>query len=204
MPQEPPGPSERIQLPGRDDFDDPTLDPRWISVRRPATDVASLEIRPGWMTLHGTPNDLGDPEPTFVGRRQQHHHCRARASVDVGADGRAGLAIRMDENSHCEVAVADDRIIASGRTGSFVLPVAEAPLPAGPVTLVIETGPHQWGPDTVRLGFEDETGLMLVLSEFDGRYLSAEVASGFVGRVIGMYAIECTAAFDWFDYEETA
>jgi len=37
-----------------------------------------------------------------------------------------------------------------------------------------------------------------------GRYLSTEVAGGFTGRVIGMYAIGGDAAFDWFDYEELA
>jgi xylan 1,4-beta-xylosidase len=40
-----------------------------------------------------------------------------------------------------------------------------------------------------------------VLAELDGRYLSTEVAGGFTGRVIGMYAAEGTVRFDWFDYE---
>ena len=40
-----------------------------------------------------------------------------------------------------------------------------------------------------------------MLAELDGRYLSTEVAGGFTGRVIGMYAADGTVAFDWFDYE---
>jgi len=43
-----------------------------------------------------------------------------------------------------------------------------------------------------------------VLAELDGRYLSTEVAGGFTGRVIGMYAAEGTVRFDWFDYEPLA
>jgi xylan 1,4-beta-xylosidase len=35
-----------------------------------------------------------------------------------------------------------------------------------------------------------------VLAELDGRYLSTEVAGGFTGRVIGMYAAEGTVRFD--------
>jgi xylan 1,4-beta-xylosidase len=35
----------------------------------------------------------------------------------------------------------------------------------------------------------------------DGKYLSTEVAGGFTGRVIGMYAAAGTVHFDWFDYE---
>ncbi|MEV5954430.1 family 43 glycosylhydrolase [Streptomyces sp. NPDC051987] len=35
-------------------------------------------------------------------------------------------------------------------------------------------------------------------AELDGRYLSAEVAGGFTGRVIGVYVTEGRARFDWF------
>ena len=39
-------------------------------------------------------------------------------------------------------------------------------------------------------------------AQLDGRYLSTEVTGGFLGRMIGMYAVGGDAAFDWFDYEE--
>ena len=42
-----------------------------------------------------------------------------------------------------------------------------------------------------------------MLAELDGRYLSTEVAGGFTGRVIGMYAAAGTVPFDWFDYAGT-
>jgi hypothetical protein len=40
-----------------------------------------------------------------------------------------------------------------------------------------------------------------VLAELDRRYLSTEVAGGFTGRVIGLYAAAGTVHFDWFDYD---
>jgi hypothetical protein len=43
-------------------------------------------------------------------------------------------------------------------------------------------------------------GNVTSLGTLDGRYLSTEVAGGFTGRVIGMYAAEGTVEFDWFDY----
>jgi hypothetical protein len=71
------------------------------------------------------------------------------------------------------------------------------------VILQIQTSAVQGlGPDAVHLGFEDPAGAFHVLAEIDGRYLSTEVACGFIGRVIGPYAIATTAAFDWFDYED--
>jgi hypothetical protein len=48
---------------------------------------------------------------------------------------------------------------------------------------------------------EEPDGNFSVLAELDGRYLSTEVAGGFTGRVIGMYAATGTMRFDWFDYE---
>ncbi|SEG95753.1 putative aldouronate transport system substrate-binding protein [Nonomuraea solani] len=56
-------------------------------------------------------------------------------------------------------------------------------------------------PDVLRLGVERPDGTFDVLAELDGRYLSTEVAGGFTGRVIGMYAATGTVGFDWFDYE---
>jgi hypothetical protein len=53
----------------------------------------------------------------------------------------------------------------------------------------------------LRLGVEQPGGTFSVLAELDGRYLSTEVAGGFTGRVIGMYAAAGTIQFDWFDYE---
>ncbi|MFE0248599.1 glycoside hydrolase family 43 protein, partial [[Kitasatospora] papulosa] len=61
------------------------------------------------------------------------------------------------------------------------------------------SGPRVGGPDTLRLGYETADGLVVVLAELDGRYLTTEVAGGFTGRVIGMYATRGEAAFDWFE-----
>ncbi len=54
----------------------------------------------------------------------------------------------------------------------------------------------------VTLGYEDEAGTPRTLAQLDGRYLSTEVTGGFLGRTIGMFAVDGDAAFDWFDYQE--
>jgi hypothetical protein len=53
----------------------------------------------------------------------------------------------------------------------------------------------------VTLGIEEPDGTSTVLGTLDGRYLSTEVAGGFTGRVIGLYAAAGTVHFDWFEYE---
>jgi hypothetical protein len=63
------------------------------------------------------------------------------------------------------------------------------------------TGDARSGPDTLTFGVEEPDGTFTSLGTLDGRYLSTEVAGGFTGRVIGLYAAAGTVHFDWFDYE---
>ena len=200
----PPGPVMPIDLSGRDDFDTSTLDPRWIGVRRLPSELGSLTRRDGWLTLHGGDTTLDDDRPVLVGRRQQHHGCRARALVDLGSASETGLTVYLDGTAHYEIAVRGNRVVAHVKTGPFDLDLGDAPAPDGPLVLGVETGPHPHGSDTVSLGFERVDGSFTVLAEIDGRYLSTEMTGGFLGRVLGMYAIGGDAAFDWFDYEEVS
>ncbi len=201
-PDRPPGRAKEVRWTGRDDFDTPALAPWWVAVRHPPQAVTSLERRPGWLTLFGGEATLDDPEPVFVGRRQQHHVCRARALVDTGTATESGLAIVLDETAHYEVAVAGGHIIARARVGQLGAVVGEAARPVGPVVLSVATATAVQGPDTVSLGYEDRDGELHELAQLDGRYLSTEVAGGFTGRTIGMYAVGGDAGFDWFEYGE--
>ena len=204
MEADPPGPTAPTPLPAlsRDDFDAPVLAPHWVGVRRPPASMSSLATRPGWLALAGGAATLDSAEPTFVGRRQKHHHCRVSARVHAPPAIEAGVTLWLDETAHYDVAVRGDRVMARARAGFFDVVLADAPRPAGPVVLTVATGPHTHGPDTVSLGFEDEHGAAHTLGQLDGRYLSSEVTGGFLGRMIGLYAVGGDAAFDWFEYEE--
>lgn len=193
--------------PVRDDFDSAELHPHWVSVRsRPAASCSTTEA-PGWLTLHARGASLDDKDVTFAGRRQQHPSCRVRALTDAGA-GRGGLAVRMDERHHYAVEMADGQVSVIARIGPLRQTVASRQVPAGPAVLRIEAhaAPAAMShpleePDVLRLGVQEPGGAFSVLAELDGRYLSTEVAGGFTGRVIGMYAAAGTMRFDWFDYE---
>ena len=193
--------------PARDDFDQARLDPHWVSVRSRPAGHCSTEDRPGWLTLRARGASLDDPEVTFVGRRPQHLSCRARTLADA-AEGRGGLAVRLDERHHYEIEVADGEVRVSARIGPLRQVVGTQPAPSGPVALRIDAHASPPGPghplqepDLLSFGTEDPDGAFTVLAELDGRYLSTEVAGGFTGRVIGLYAAEGTVRFDWFDYE---
>ncbi|MCC8250817.1 hypothetical protein LNK82_41795 [Saccharothrix sp. NEAU-S10] len=117
--------------------------------------------------------------------------------------GRAGVSVRSDEAHQYDLEVADGHVAVIARIGPLRQRVAERPVPPGPVTLVITTRAD--GAD-VRPGAPDLVGSQVggepePLAELDGRHLSAEVSTGFTGRVIGMCVTGGTACFDWFDYE---
>jgi xylan 1,4-beta-xylosidase len=193
-------------VPDRDDFDLSELQPCWVSLRSRPEQHCTTKERNGWLTLHARGSSLDDPDVVFVGRRQQHLSCRARTLIDP-AKGRGGLAVRLDEQHHYEIEAASGEVTVLARIGPLRTVVAYQPVPAGSVVLGIQAtaaqSPHGVcaGPDTLSLGVEEPDGTFTVLSTLDGRYLSTEVAGGFTGRVIGMYASAGTVHFDWFDYE---
>jgi xylan 1,4-beta-xylosidase len=197
-----PGPVE----PGRDEFDLSELRPYWISLRSRPEQHCTTKERAGWLTLHARGSSLDDPDVVFVGRRQQHLSCRARTLIDA-SEGRGGLAVRLDEQHHYEIEAASGEVTVLARIGPLRTVLATRSVPAGPVVLGVQVTATRTlhdartGPDTVSLGVEEPDGTFTVLCTLDGRYLSTEVAGGFTGRVIGMYAAAGTVHFDWSDYE---
>ncbi|MET8976403.1 glycoside hydrolase family 43 protein [Streptomyces sp. NPDC004539] len=186
-----------------DDFDAAVLDPRWLSVRTLHTDWTSLTERPGHLVVHADGSTLDDPRPRFVGHRQQHHTAEVTAHLDT-THGTGGLSLRVDESHHYDIEAGGGFVRARARIGG-VVQTWEQPLAPGPVVLrvtaepVTGTGFEGLGPDTVRLSADSGDGFA-ELAALDGRYVSAETAASFTGRVIGMYATEGTVAFDRFAY----
>ncbi len=206
---DPPAPPWPLQpgpvLPERDDFDLGELAPCWVSVRSRPEEHCTTRDRPGWLTLKARGGGMDDPGVVFVGRRQQHLSCRARALIDPGK-GRGGLAVRLDEEHHYEIEAGSGEVTVLARIGPLRTVVATVAVPVGPVVLGIDVAARtpadpRSGPDSLALGVEDPDGAFTVLGTLDGRYLSTEVAGGFTGRVIGMYASAGTVHFDWFGYE---
>ncbi|MET9225725.1 glycoside hydrolase family 43 protein [Lentzea sp. NPDC003310] len=184
----------------RDEFDSPRLDPSWISLRDRSEQHCATGETPGWLTLRARGSGMDDPAVVFAGRRQRHLSCAARTLVDA-ADGSGGLVVRLDEDHHYEVEAAAGQVRVLARIGPLHAVVATLAVPDGPVVLEVRVRPRppqdsRSGPDV--LTFCVET---IELASLDGKYLSTEVAGGFTGRVIGLYAATGTVRFDWFEYD---
>jgi alpha-N-arabinofuranosidase len=192
----------------RDDFDDTTLGLDWVFLRNPAPESWSLHESPGNLVLRGNKASLDDAgAPAFVGRRLRHLSCNVAALLDFEpkSEGEeAGLTVFMSEKYHYDLAVKlkeGRKVIVFRRTVGSLKTEQTHDCAAGPVVLKIEARP-EWFVFSIQSNQSD----VLELGSGETHLLSTEVAGGFTGVIIAMYAVceagqRTPALFDWFDYE---
>ncbi|QSF46285.1 glycoside hydrolase family 43 protein [Paenibacillus tianjinensis] len=172
----------------------------WCYLRHPVTGNYLLE--PHKVTLKGTAVSLDIPEtPTFIGLRQRDFNADISCEVSL-TDGEAGITLYMDENHHYDLAV---RKTATGyeaierlNIGDIKSVEAEASLGGdNHATLIIRATPERYS------FLIHESGRETLLGTAQTRYLSSEVAGGFTGVLIGLYAYgeDATAEFTNFKCE---
>jgi xylan 1,4-beta-xylosidase len=147
--------------------------------------------------------------PSFVGRRQQHLHFAARTLLEFvpqQENEAAGLVLLQNNNFQfrCVVTLKDGQTVVqliARRAGQEEI-LAEQPVSAGRLYLKVEADQQDYS-FYVATSSEDWQPLS---EKVDGRILSTDVAGGFVGAYIGMYASsqgeasQNVADFDWFEY----
>lgn len=199
-------PSPWAPPPARDDFDTPQLGLAWSFIGNPRPEIWSLAERPGSLRLLAASASLDDGPPmTFVGRRQQHAACEASALLDFappGAGEEAGLTVWMNPRHHYDLFVTSvggaRHACVRRRIGELAAVVASRPIGDGPVTLTIRADAQRY---TFHCGVGDEAPQELAGGET--RYLSTEVAGGFTGVFLALYAAGAGATpayIDWFEY----
>ena len=149
--------------------------------------------------------------PTFVGRRQEHLACRTATLLDFlpERDGdEAGLTVFMNGEHRYDLGVRR----RAGRREVFVRQTIGPDLSAStahamlsgddPVTLEVRAEPEEY-----TFWYRSGSGAPQQLGAARSHYLSSEVAGGFTGVYLGLYATgnghasTTPARFDWFDYE---
>ena len=186
------------------------LDNRFLFLRNPSSNLYSLKDRKGALRLYlkeETINDLGNP--AYLGVRQEEYKFLVSTMIEFSPKNEyesAGLAIIQNNihNLRFEYSLINKdkvlRIIAC-RDGREEV-INKVFLDSSNVALKIISRDNN-------LDFYYSTdGIKYYLLEegFDTRYLSTEVAGGFVGCTIGMFATsngnrsENYADFLWFEY----
>ena len=176
-------------------------DMRWIYLRDRREENYKEEN--GTITLRGTSITLNEADsPTFVGVRQSEFDTRLRVTVS-GDAAEAGVTFYMDESQHYDLARVRDK---SGTRVILRLHVGDAECIAGEVRLqeataeleVIST--PEWYEFFCHVG-----GDRKCLGRARTKYLSSEVAGGFTGVVMGLYAVDENgrwAGFEKLDWKQ--
>jgi len=206
LPQEAP-----FETLGREDFSGPKLSLPWNTVRNLEPTRWSLTERPGWLRLKGSPITLDDAEapPVFLGRRQQYFDSEISTAVDfqpTRVGEAAGLALRMNDRHHYEFGIR--QAAGGGREiylryaiGSLSTTAATKTIKAGLVRLRIRSYPELY-----RFSYSVGDDAFQDLGGVETRYLASEVADGFNGVFVGMFATgqgrdsAVPADFAWFDF----
>lgn len=193
----------------QDHFDRDSLSPVWNFYRNPSAGSWSLSKREGWLTLFGQPYTLNDPDsPSFIGRRQQHFACDISTLMEFIPEeegDEAGLTVFMNEHFHYEIAKTLHQgkpvIIFRRRIGSLRKIEAEAEYGESSVILGVEANDSRF-----TFFYNSTDGTKNTMGSGESSMLATEVAGGFVGVYVGMYATgngkisNAPAHFDYFKY----
>ncbi|KMK74397.1 glycoside hydrolase family 43 protein [Alkalihalobacillus pseudalcaliphilus] len=203
----------RVEIKTFDSFDDKKLGLEWNSIRTPRENFFSLEERPGYLRLKLKPESLAEEaNPSFIGRRQQHISYQAVTELEFEpkkADEAAGMTLFHSNDFHY-------RLEVSYQEGKELRVVKRA---AGEeetikVERVIGRGSIQLKAVAIKQDISfyyrvsDAESWTLLVDNQDGRILSTDIAGGFVGTYVGLFATsngqitETVADFDWFEYKE--
>ncbi|WP_017815088.1 glycoside hydrolase family 43 protein [Paenibacillus shenyangensis] len=183
-------------------FDNTDWNIDWCYLRHPS--LANYTLEPNRLLLHGNETTLNEAgSPAFIGIRQKDFDAEISCDLQVHA-GQGGITLYMDEQHHYDLSVYRDdsryRVIQQLTIGSIPsIPneAAFAPNDNQPVTLIIRAERERYN------FFARIENREIPLGSVQTKYLSSEVAGGFTGVVIGLYAsgIGSTATFSNFQVQ---
>jgi hypothetical protein len=182
-------------------FAGPELDPRWIVAGGEPEATAAVASDGGIRILPASP---GTGAVGLLCTRVRDLRWRAEAVLDE----RGRFEVRIDDR-HAYGLVRDAASVrATARIGDLAAAVGRVVPVDGPVTLRIEAVDPDQLPVPLGHAGPDDIVLTLVsgdreleLARLDGRYLSAEVASGFTGRMLALGTTDGPATFRRVSYQ---
>jgi alpha-N-arabinofuranosidase len=210
--------SNATAFPAVDDFNTDDLASYWLSLRKRDPAYINCKENSGVLRLYGAEPVSSDGNVSMVVRRQTGFSFEASCKADFHFDENedtAGIICFQNEkyNYRLQLTLKGKIIIlqlvrAAGGDDEIL---AEEVMTGGRknVQIVLRVvAEHQ------KLSFEygpDERNMMILAENIDASILSTDVAGGFVGTVVGMFAVaggdwtqkKFFTDFDWFRYENS-
>lgn len=199
------------KAPTRTEFNEGKLSVEWQYLRNPIRENYSLTERKGWLRISASPYTLDEAKTvSMICRRQTEHDFVAATHMEFSPSNEneeAGITLIQNNTHHYDLLLkkvkGQNVVQLRVKIGSLSYIAAEKQIKGNTINLKIEGTPLRY----TFLYSEIETGVYKELGQLDTRYLSTEVAGGFTGVMIGLYASsngktsKAKAWFDWFSYE---
>jgi alpha-N-arabinofuranosidase len=179
----------------RDDFEQQTLDNRWLFIRTPS-EKAWWNIQNGEISITSTEHTIYEIDhPAFIGARQQHLNFEAQTQVAFNPTKEGDIAglVAYQNQSHNFVfgKTIDEQgnpCIVLDRSQVTVARIATLAIPADKVkakiTLKIIGNKDKY---SFYVSFDAGANWISVAENIEAKNLSTEVAGGFSGVILGMY-----------------
>ena len=173
----------------RQEFDEP-LGPEWVYLQNPV--FSRYQLIDGSLSLTGDGPLQENDHPTFVGVRQESPEISVETKVKLDSSaGEAGLVAYQNYEGFASVSIERGRAILCLRLKAIDTILGEMPLKGNEAVLRIISK------DGNMYDFEVNGRH---LGSLNTSLLSSEVAGGFTGVTLGLFAVGSTARFDYFDY----
>lgn len=166
-------------------FENTNWNKEWSYLRIPNRE--NYKFTKNKLSLKGTEVTLDNVDsPTFIGLRKIDFNATISCDVCI-VDGEAGITLYMDENHHYDLAIRKNEngyeVIKRLNIGDIKSVEKTVSLnDANKISLVIHASNSNY---SFNIKSEDEE---INLGTAKTRYLSSEVAGGFTGVIIGLYA----------------
>lgn len=197
--------------PARTDFNSDKLGFEWQYLRNPIRENYSLSEKQGALRITASPYTLNETESvSMICRRQTEHDFSATTFLEFLSSSdneEAGMTLIQNNSHHYDVLLkksgAEYVVQLRVHLGSLSYVAAERVVDNNRILLQIKGTPGQYIFSFANTENQD----YIELGRQDTRYLSTEVAGGFTGVMIGLYASSngkpsnAKAYYDWFDYQ---
>lgn len=210
--------ADAVQFPGVDDFNSPELDKYWLSLRHRNSAYINTTENSGSLRIYGGDCFTEMGEVSLVARRQTGFSYEASTAIDchfVHDNDAAGLVCFQNEKFNYRLQLVlrgkvfvlqlvktagdkDEILAEETMSGSKMKAYCVLRVVAEQQKLRFEYGP-------------DERNMHVLTEGIDATILSTEKAGGFVGTLVGMFAVsggnyrdkDFYADFDWFKYQNS-
>lgn len=192
--------------PACDHFDSIELRMQWNFIRTPRGHFWSLKDRPGYLRLRLKPDTITEfVNPAFIGMRQRHMNFAARTKMEFipnNINEVAGIILLQNTDFHYRVEYTQSQLRLVERVADREVILVSKPYQQQEVFFKVEA----YGQSYNFYVAKSSENWEVLKENVDGTILSSDVAGGFTGAYIGMYAssngIESSnyADYDYFEY----